>query len=74
VHTLESADYFPLADKPLVIRVPKDGRVQVTVAEELSLDCHMMCSAVRERICTHRTLTLGSTDSPGFNNPSTLNS
>jgi hypothetical protein len=35
---------------------------------------HMTCSAVRERICTHRTFTLGSTDSPGFNNPSTLNS
>jgi len=31
-------------------------------------------SAVRERICTHRTFTLASTDSPGFNNPSTLNS
>ena len=28
----------------------------------------------RERICTHRTFTLGSTDSPGFNNPATLNS
>jgi hypothetical protein len=28
---------------------------------------------VRERICSHRTFTLGSTDRPGFNNPSTLN-
>ena len=42
--------------------------------EELPLHCHMTISAVRERICTHRTFTLGSTDSPGFNNSSELNS
>jgi hypothetical protein len=73
VHTLGSANYLRVADKPLAIGVPKDGRVQLTVAEELPSNCHMTCSAVRERIGTHRTFTLGSTDSPGFSNPSTLN-
>jgi hypothetical protein len=125
-------DTLRVADNPRVIRVPKNGRVRLTVAgrkrndrrqsgptkairrtrvippaaaalqfnlasphspcpaprsistnaasetatstlEELPLDCHVTCSAVRERICTHRTFTLGSTDSPGFNNPPTLN-
>jgi hypothetical protein len=42
--------------------------------EELPLDRHVTRSAVRERICAHRTFTLGSTDSPGFNKPPTLNS
>jgi len=50
------------------------SKTATSTIEELPLDCHMTCSAMRERICTHRTFTLGSTDSPGFNNSSALNS
>jgi|SRR5579862_4920557 len=77
-----NSNSFRSADKPLIIRVPKDGRVQLTVPyrrrdrgrRATPLDCRMICSAVRERTSTHRTFTLGSTDRPGFNNPSTLKS
>jgi hypothetical protein len=52
---------------------PNAASETATPTIEAPLDCHLTCAALRERICSHRTFTLGSTDSPGFNNPSTLN-
>jgi hypothetical protein len=51
-----------------------DGNGSHTVLNLLFIFDVFDCSTVRERICAHRTFTFGSTDSPGFNNPSTLNS